>query len=222
MVNNTQFVPRVLDLIKETNGDTSIASFPTFYIDSDFEKQDPESIEEVNRLLAWAHSLPPIDVAKVQAAHPKIKETIEEEDIRVTSDMEGNIEHKKTEYYKRNKYIHYDKSETFSNWEKYDEKNEDIIHPKKLLKEEIEKKQNSSVHDEPILETRTDNGNWVTDFSGGLFGPKKKSWQVQVGVTRRTTTDYYERVVRIYNDNSVENGEWRKVDTKVDTQVIRY
>ncbi|OUM63615.1 hypothetical protein PIROE2DRAFT_9760 [Piromyces sp. E2] len=212
MINNTEFMPNILELVKETNGNTSIKSFPTFYIDSDFKRQDPESIEEIDRLIAWVHSLPPIDVSEVKAADPKIKKTIEEKDIRKSSVTEGNIEHVKTEYYKRNKYIHYDESVTFSNWEKYDEKNEDIIHPKKLLKKEIEKKKNQG----------SSNGNFVTDLSGGLFGPKKRSWRVQVGVTRTTTIDYYEREIRIYNDNSVEEGSWRKVDTKVNSTVIRY
>ncbi|OUM59778.1 hypothetical protein PIROE2DRAFT_63557 [Piromyces sp. E2] len=71
-----KFMPKVLNLVKETNGDQSIQKFPTFFVDSDFERKDEFSCEEINRLLTWVHQLDPIDVNKVVAADPVIKEVV--------------------------------------------------------------------------------------------------------------------------------------------------
>lgn len=86
----------------------------------------------------------------------------------------------------------------------------------------FKKKEEPRSSDSPIMETRSDNGNWVTDISGGLFGPKKRTWQVQVGVIRTITTDYFERELKIYNDNSIEEGPWRKIDTQKRIETIRF
>ena len=101
-----KLMPEILELVRSTNGDNSINSFPTFFVDSDFEKKDQFSSEEINRLISWVHQLQPIDVSKVKEADPNIKEIIEEEDIRETKSVEGNVENIKKEYFKRNKEIH--------------------------------------------------------------------------------------------------------------------
>jgi len=57
--NNTYIMPMILELVKETTGDNSVTSFsyPTFYDDSNFEEQDPSSLAEIKRIMAWVHSL---------------------------------------------------------------------------------------------------------------------------------------------------------------------
>jgi len=114
--NNVEFMPMVMELVKETNGGKPLTNLPTFFIDSDFERQDPSSIEEVNRLIAWSHSLKPIDIAKVRAADTRIKETIEERDIRETRTVQGDFECIRRDHYKRNKEIRYNGKITYSNW----------------------------------------------------------------------------------------------------------
>jgi len=211
------FMPEVLELVQSTNGDCTINSFPTFFVDSNLEKKDEFSCEEIKRLLAWTHHLSPIDVTKVKEADPKIKEIVVEKDVRVTKNVVKNIEHIKKEYYERNKEIHYDGHVSYSNWVKVKEENHDNVLPRKLLTTKIEKKEEKHVHDDPIIVTRRSSGNWVTGISFGIAGPKPRTWQERVGTNRTTTTDYYEREIKIYNDDSVEEGNWRKVNTKRNT-----
>jgi GTPase SAR1 family protein len=206
----SKLMPEILELVRNTNGDNSINSFPTFFVDSDFEKKDQFSCEEINRLIAWVHQLQPIDVSKVKEADPNIKEVIEEEDIRETKSVEGNVEHIKKEYFKRNKEIHYDGSISYTNWEKTKEENNDNVLPKQLLEEKIDKKEVPKVTTSPIMEWRSGGRRY------GIMGPRSR-WQECVGHWQTTTIEYYERKIKIYNDGSVEEGEWVKVDTKSNT-----
>ena len=50
----------------------------------------------------------------------------------------------------------------------------------------------------------------------GFIEPRSR-WQECVDLWKTTTTEYYERKIKIYNDGSVEEGEWVKVDTKSNT-----
>jgi len=223
-----KLLKNILELVKECNGDNSINSFPTFYVDSDFEVQDPSSREEINRLIAWVHSLSPIDVTKVEKADPNIDKTIEEEDVRETKTVERNVEHIKIEYFKRNKVIHYDESISYTDWEKYKEEEKENILPRKLLEEKIETKEEKSEFSTPIMERCNDGGN-----SGGLniniepvsIGPVSIKGNIPINIrkgcstkcigTKKTITiDYYKRTVRIYNDKTIDYGAWEKYDTK--------
>jgi len=104
------FKQEVLELVRNTIGDPSIESFPTFFVDSDLEKKDEFSCDEIKRLLAWAHHLSPIDVTKVKKVDPKIKEIVVEKDVLETEVDERNIKHVKKEYFERTKEI------SFTNW----------------------------------------------------------------------------------------------------------
>ncbi|OUM59777.1 hypothetical protein PIROE2DRAFT_14613 [Piromyces sp. E2] len=208
MIN--KFMPEVLKFVNETNGDDSIHTLPTFFVDSNFEKKDEFSCEEINRLITWVHQLDPIDVEKVVKADAVIQETSEETDIRIIKNIEGNIEHIKTEYYKRNKQIYYDGniSYTYTDWELYDEECHDNILPKELLEVKTDHKTEENYSKTPIMEWRHSRGPLWGLFGGG------SSYQVCVGYTETKIIDYFERNIKIFNDNSVEKEEWRKVDSK--------
>lgn len=229
-------MPGILELVRETTGDNSISSFPTFYIDSDFEQQDPSSIEEVCRLIAWTHSLKPIDVTKVKVADPVIKETIEEEDVKESVNIQGNVKHIKREYFKRNKNIGSNGEISFTNWEKVREENEDKVLPKELIKEEVETKEEKSEQSTPIFDGGSGGrsgleipggaiglavggpiGLGIGSVLGGLLG-KSPSPPKVTGYKKTVTVVYYERINRFYNDGSVEHGPWNKVDTKTWTE----
>ena len=207
----SKLMPEILDLVREANGDNSINSFPTFFVDSDFEKKDQFSCDEINRLIAWVHQLIPLDVSKVKKADPVIKEIIEESDIKVTKNVIGNVEHIKKEYFKRNKNIHYDGSISYSNWIKIKEDNLKNVLPKQLLEEKIEKKEIPTVTTTPVMRTEK-----YGSRRYGFAGPRKTR-QVVDYYNKTTVTEYYERKIKIYNDGSVEEGQWIKVDTKTVT-----
>lgn len=224
-----EIIPKFLEIIKETNGNNSINSFPTFFIDSDFVKRDPSSIEEVDRLIAWAHSLMPIDANDVKAIDPKIKETIKEKDIKKSKTVKGNIENIKLKYYTRFKYIHYDGSTSFSEWIKYKVEKKSIVYPKKIIKEEIERKEEKSETAIPIYNDDRNSFEetvWplravglVSGIIGGLFDSKRNHPTI-VGYNKTIVIDYYERINKFFNDGSVEHGPWKKVNTKTTTTKI--
>jgi len=203
-----KFMPKILDLVKETHGDLSINSFPTFFVDSDPENVDEFTNEEISRLIAWVHTLDPINVGLVKAADPVIKETSEETDIRVIKDIVGNVEYIKKEYYKRNKQVYYDGNISYTDWEKYKEEEYDNILPKELLETKTDKKSEESYNKSPIMEWRHEDGPLWGIFGGGY------SYQVCVGYIETKTIDYFEKTIKIFNDGSVENEEWRKVDSQ--------
>jgi len=135
-----RLMPEISQLIRETNGSHTIQRFPTFFVDANLETKDPFSCNEINRLLAWVHQLDPIDVEEVVYADPVIKEITTEEEIRVSKSREGNIEHITSEYYRRSKAVHYDGTESFTDWEKYDETHEDVILPEELIESRVDRK----------------------------------------------------------------------------------
>ena len=47
----------------------------------------------------------------------------------------------------------------------------------------------------------------------GVAGPRKTKKVLDYNI-RTTVTDYYERKIKIYNDGSIEEGQWIKVDSK--------
>ncbi|KAG4085982.1 P-loop containing nucleoside triphosphate hydrolase protein [Neocallimastix lanati (nom. inval.)] len=147
-----RYLPEVLDLVRATNGDPNINSFPTFFIDSDFEQKDLHSCEEVNRLIAWVHQLDPIDEKKVRVVDPVIKETVEEKDERTTTTIEGNVEHIKIEYFKRKKQIYYDGSISYTDWIKYNEKNKDKLLPKEVIETHMDRKKEENYKKTPDCE----------------------------------------------------------------------
>jgi len=51
------------------------SEFKTFFIDSDMEDLDPDSVEECVRLVAWVASLKPLDTSKAKEVDDKIKES---------------------------------------------------------------------------------------------------------------------------------------------------
>jgi len=71
-----EFMPEVLKLVKETNGNVPIGNFPTFFVDVDFDRNDQFTRREINNLILWIHNLDPVDVDMVNMADPYIKEII--------------------------------------------------------------------------------------------------------------------------------------------------
>jgi len=122
-----EFISEILKLIKETCGDHSITSLPTFFVDADLNSEDQFSLYEIERLILWANQLDPIDISKIKFTHPNIKEVIPEEEVRESKVTQLNIEHIKYEYYRRNKEIHYDGTISYTDWKKYKEENRENI-----------------------------------------------------------------------------------------------
>ena len=156
-------------LIKETGGFIIPNNFrcPTFFVDSPEEENEMDSNtkEEINRLIAWAANLQPLDVSQCKKVDPNIKNEIEEYDERVLDSYEdaANLQKViKIGKFKRKKLIDYDNKEHFTDWEQYDEYNK-----YEKIKDEI-----VGVLDQQNIETEIiENKRRVVDLENtGFFG----------------------------------------------------
>ena len=126
-----EMMPNVSELIRETTGEQSNIRYPTFFIDSDFQKKDQFSCKEVKRLINWVHNLEPINISNIKTSDGNIKERIVEYDTRKSKNVKKNIEYIKIEQFKRTKQIHYDGRIIFTDWEKVSEETKQNILPEK-------------------------------------------------------------------------------------------
>jgi hypothetical protein len=89
-----KYIGQIKELVKECKRDAP-PNFNTYFIDSDMEELDPESIEECKRLLGWVSSLEPLDTSKAKEVDDKIKSTEKEErEIEGPSRWKKNIEYR--------------------------------------------------------------------------------------------------------------------------------
>ena len=72
-----KYIGQIKELVKECKR-KSPKNFNTYFIDSDMEEIDPESIEECKRLLGWVSSLSPLDTSKAKEVDDKIKKVKKE------------------------------------------------------------------------------------------------------------------------------------------------
>ncbi|KAG4085980.1 P-loop containing nucleoside triphosphate hydrolase protein [Neocallimastix lanati (nom. inval.)] len=140
---SSKYAQEILELVRSANGDSSIQSFPTFFVDTDFNRKDPDTCVEINKLIDWVSKLSPVDVTKIRHADTEIKETSKETDIRETKRTVKNIEYIKKEYYERDKKIRYDGNVLYSDWRKVKEITIENKLPRKLINTTIEEKEES-------------------------------------------------------------------------------
>jgi len=211
-----EMTQEILKLVRETCGDLTISTLPTFLVDCNFKRKDPFSLSEIDRLIEWASNLEPLDMEMVKEADPEIKEFIEENEVREKKDVVGNVEHITKEYYKRYKQIHYSGDISYSNWEKVGEDKYDNVLPPKLLERKVEKKDREIVNINAITEMREGRRRYL-----GIAGPRPR-WEVHVGNEIVTTTECYETVYEIYNDGTVKTSVPKKISSKQNVRRERF
>jgi len=210
------------------------SEFKTFFIDSDMEDLDPDSVEECVRLVAWVASLKPLDTSKAKEVDDKIKEseTITYK-IEGPSRWEKNIEYKTIITMEKKKNIHYDGTITYSQEKEISRKEERIEHKKEIINsrfEEKEEKESKWEGKKEIITTRfkkrkiityndgsVDEGNWEEYKS-----PKEEIKKHPKNLTnvkdelRNFEKDGYKiiesRKIRIFDDGSIEEGDWEIIE----------
>lgn len=208
-------------------------NFKTFFIDSDMDDLDPESIEECKRLIGWVSSLEPLDTSNAKEVDDKIK-SIEKEtrEIEGPSRWKGNIEFKTIIKMEREKHINYDGSITYSEDKEIDRTEKEIKHKKELVNSRFEEKEEPSSKWEgkkEIITTKymrrkiltyndgsTEEGEWeeykapkveTIDHPKNLKNVKDEFQNYNENGYKITK----QRKTRIYDDGSIEEGEWEIV-----------
>ena len=72
-INSSKYIQKIINNIKTTIDDITIKSFPSFFVDSDFEKKDQFSCEEINKLVAWVNQLSPLDNTEIKHENNEIE-----------------------------------------------------------------------------------------------------------------------------------------------------
>jgi len=114
-----EFIPKVMDLIRECSNEKEIKSrIPTFFMDN--EEKDEYSQREIINLVYYAKFLSPL--VKICKNNNVIKEEkiLYYQSKRITESNDYIIT--TISYFKRKRQIYYDGKIHYTNWEKYDEK----------------------------------------------------------------------------------------------------
>ena len=182
-----KYIGQIKQLVTECKRQAP-SNFNTYFIDSDMEELDPESIEECKRLIGWVSSLQPLDTSKAKEVDDKIKYSEKEvREIEGPSRWKKNIEYKTIIKLERAKNIHYDGSITYSEEKEINRQEKKVVHEKELVNSRFDEKEETL--------------------------PSK--WE---GKKETITTKYMRRKILTYNDGSIDEGKWEEYKSpKVET-----
>ena len=154
------YILRIMELISQTTNEELFKGPPVFFLDSYVE--DDNSKEELNRIIAFAKTLKPIEDIR---ANCNVKNKIEEYvyETRKEERVEGNLIVTYIKEYKRKKYTDYNNNITYSDWElisidkKYrsvpvETKTIVVREPDKSKEEKEEEKKNKPEEDDLLKE----------------------------------------------------------------------
>lgn len=111
-----EFIKEIMELISQTTNEELFLGPPVYYLDSYIE--DDNSKVELNRLIAFAKNLNPIeDIRECSLKHKKEEE---EFDTKTYDRVEGDYIVTYTEKYTRKKYTDYNNNVTHSDWKLLD------------------------------------------------------------------------------------------------------
>lgn len=174
-----RYIGQIKELVKECKRKAP-SNFNTYFIDSDMDDLDPDSIEECKRLLGWVSSLDPLDTSKAKEVDDKIKKSEKEiREIEGPSRWNKNIEFKTIIKLERKKNTHYDGTITYSEEKEIDRREKRIVHEKELVNSRFDEKEEK---------------------------PSSK-WD---GKKETITTKFLRRKILTYNDGSIEEGKWEE------------
>lgn len=183
-----KYIGEIQKLVEECKRKLPL-NFNTYFIDSDMDDMDPESIEECKRLLGWVASLEPLDTSQIKD-EDKIDDKIKESEsiineIEGPSRWEKNIEFKTIITMEKIKNTYYDGTITYSE------------------EKEIKREEKKIEHEKEIVNTR--------------FEEKEEQESKWEGKKEIITTKFERRKIITYNDGTVEEGNWEEYKTaKVD------
>ena len=174
-----EYIPAIMNLITETTGQQITKKLPTFFLDSEFicegelVEKDENTLKEINILLGYAKTTTPIKIIN-EEANIKYKKKEEEFEEREQSKIEDNKKITTITKYKRIKYINYDNTINYSDWE--------VVGKPKITEEEIKDKKSDLLEYAKLAnnvlgflnKNTSSNGNGGSIFSS-LFGSDEDS-----------------------------------------------
>ena len=174
-----KYIGLISELVKECQKQGP-KIFNSYFIDSDLDQEDDESIEESKRLIAWVASLNPLDTTQIKEVDDKIRNSEKEtREIEGPSKWDKNIEYKTFITVERLKNYHYDGTITYTEEIETDRRTEKVVHEKELVNSRFDTKEERL----------------------------PSEWQ---GKREIITTKFLRRKILTYNDGSIDEGEWEE------------
>lgn len=174
-----KYIGMISELVKECQK-KGPKIFNTYFLDTDMDDIDDESIEECKRLIGWVSSLNPLDTTQTKEVDDKIRNSEKEtREIEGPSNWKKNIEYKTFITVERLKNYHYDGTITYTEEQEINRRTEEVVHEKELVNSRFD-----------IKEERL-----------------PSQWE---GRKEIITTKYLRRKILTYNDGSIDEGEWEE------------
>lgn len=228
-----KYIGLISELVKECQKQGP-KIFNSYFIDSDMDQEDDESMEESKRLVAWVASLNPLDTTQIKEVDDKIRNSEKEtREIEGPSRWEKNIEYKTFITLERLKNYHYDRTISYTEEIEIIRRTESVFHEKELVNSRFDVKEVRLASQwegkkETIItqflrrkiltynDGSTDKGEWEeykSPYIQTIDHPKKLT---NVKVEYRNFEKYgckitEQRKLRIYDDGSIEEGEWEEI-----------
>ena len=99
--NKIEFVNQTKELIKKFYGQKELpGAIPYFFIDSDLEDPDENSLKARIEICQWASGLPPFNMKKLEVKDPRYKEVLEDYDNETKTTEDDDYVYKTTIVYK--------------------------------------------------------------------------------------------------------------------------
>lgn len=198
------------------------------------DQEDDESMEESKRLVAWVASLNPLDTTQIKEVDDKIRNSEKEtREIEGPSRWEKNIEYKTFITLERLKNYHYDGTISYTEEIEISRRTESVFHEKELVNSRFDVKEERLPSQwegkKETITTKflrrkiltyndgsTDEGEWEeykSPYVQTIDHPKKLT---NVKDKYRNFEKYgckitEQRKLRIYDDGSIEEGEWEEI-----------
>ena len=99
--NKIEFVEQTKELIKKFYGKNELpGTLPYFFIDSDLEEPDDDSVLEREKIIQWASGLPPFNFKELEVKDPRYKKVLEKYDNEEITTEDDDYIYKETIVYK--------------------------------------------------------------------------------------------------------------------------
>ena len=188
---------QMINLIEEENHKCP-KSFPCFFVDTDFKRQDLFSKMEINRLIAWSSTLSSLDTNLTRIVDPLVSKEIYE--YREIYSHKNKYLNKITTFYsqqKRKKQILYNNVINYSNWIEYNQRSSVYYEPRKYIGSDFESK---------IEQVRR--SYYYYTYEGGFWRKLFDNLERVEHVHYYYEPVIYKREIKKYNDGTQSIGEW--------------
>ena len=120
-IKRNKYIPYVKEIIEEFFNRTLTSEFPCFFIDSDLDDIDDNSLTERNKIINWAKGLSKVNVDQLDIKNNlRIKYEIRETKTNYSEDIDGNYKIQKWDYYERYNKVDINNNYQYGDWRWYD------------------------------------------------------------------------------------------------------